>query len=77
MTAPSPADAGMAEAWRGEFTLHGVRLPLGADDRGRILDSNGDVVAEVTDDARGAADRAAIARLICQGVNRAARLERG
>lgn len=69
MTAPSPAARGIAETWRGAFALHGVRLPIGADDLGRIRDSNGDVVAWVTDDARGEADRAALARLICQGVN--------
>jgi hypothetical protein len=73
----SPASAGMAEAWRGEFTLAGVRLPLGADNLGRILDANGDVVARVTEDARGDVDRAALARLICQGVNRAALLDGG
>lgn len=77
MTAPSsPAVAGIAETWRGEFSLHGVRLPLGADDRGRILDSNGDVVASITDDGRGHLARAALARLIAEAVNRATGTER-
>ena len=76
VAAGTAADAGMAEAWRGEFELFGVRLPLGADAFGRILDRNGDVVARITDDARGEGDRAGLARLICQAVNRAALLER-
>jgi hypothetical protein len=77
MIALSLARFGLAEVLAGEFTLAGVRLPLGADACGRILDANGDVVARVTEDARGDVDRAALARLICQGVNRAALLDGG